>query len=63
MNIDSKAESTNTQKKYQGPKAAEEPGSTIVNRGAAQEVPTSSNSAPKGKVGAPNPKVLHLNYM
>ena len=27
----------NTQKKYQGPKVAQEPGSTIINRGAAQE--------------------------
>ena len=31
--------------------------------GVQQEAATRSNSAPKGKIGAPNPRVLQLNYM
>ena len=67
MDVDSKAESTNTMRRYRAPvsKKNVDPSSTVADNGVGgqQEATTRSNSAPKGRIGAPNPQVLHLNYM
>ena len=64
MDVDFKAESTNTVKRFRVPvsKKNMEPGSTVadnaVSVGGLQEATTRSNSAPKARVRAPNPAIL-----
>ena len=62
MEVDSKAESTNTVRRSRAPRKSVELGSTMADNGisvgGAQEATTRSHSAPKARVGAPNQAVL-----